>query len=179
MNEFHVANGTLLGYYGSDSTVIIPQGITRNQWFGIKRSHPVNKVIIPESVQHISDGEKVVNARVVNPLGTNNDCLWKGETSLTNPSGRNLVFDGATYAYHTVDQLGFTLYLQRKATANGIVSNVSQHSYDKESASHIYKALTKTVNQSGYYRISAYFYTDHDAHQFEDFGTATSWMWVD
>ena len=130
-------------------------------------------------VQHISDGEKVVNARVVNPLGTNNDCLWKGETSLTNPSGRNLVFDGATYAYHTVDQLGFTLYLQRKATANGIVSNVSQHSYDKESASHIYKALTKTVNQSGYYRISAYFYTDHDAHQFEDFGTATSWMWVD
>jgi len=130
-------------------------------------------------IQHISDGEKVVNARVVNPLGTNNDCLWKGETSMMNPSGRNLVFDGATYAYHMVDELGFTLYLQRKPTATGVVSNVSQYTYNETNDSYAYKAYAKTVTQSGYYRISGIFYTEHDAHQYESMGTATSWMWVD
>ena len=55
MNEFDVVNGTLMGYHGNDSVVIIPQEVTRIHWFGIRGSHSVNKVVIPEGVHHISD----------------------------------------------------------------------------------------------------------------------------
>lgn len=137
-------------------------------------------VYAADSVQQpVTDGDKVVNARIANPLGTNNDCLWKGEASMSNPSGRSLVFNGATYAYHKVDKLGFTLYLQRKATDTGIVSNVNQYTYSVKNNSYAYKAYGKDVTKSGYYRISAIFFTEHSAHQDETMSTVTSWMWID
>jgi len=111
--------------------------------------------------------------------GTYNDCLWRGGAVLTNPSDRNLVLEGEVSAYHMVDELGFTLYLQRKATSSGIVSTVGTFSYDDEDKSYTYKIFNKTVTKSGYYRISAIFNTKHSIHQTESASTATAWVWVD
>ncbi len=111
--------------------------------------------------------------------GTYNDCLWRGGAVLSNPSSRNFVLEGEVSAYHVVDELGFTLYLQRKATTNGVISTVGTFSYDDEDKSYTYHIFNKTVNKSGYYRISAKFTTKHSLHQTESSTTTTSWIWVD
>ncbi|GEM_PF-5450912 len=111
--------------------------------------------------------------------GTNNDCLWSGTVSLVNPSGRVLVIQTDVIAYHVVDRIGYTVYLQRKATVGGDTSTIKTYTgYDLNSG-FVGGDYQKTVTQSGYYRLLGSFSTRHSIHQTEGGTAVTSWMWVD
>ena len=106
-------------------------------------------------------------------------CFNRGTATLTQMYGRNLAIQAEAYAYHNVDQITITVYLEQKK--NGITSTETSWSVTGRNTDYAEILEGYTVDEAAYYRLYVIFSTKHaaDGGGTEGDSATTSWMWID
>lgn len=106
-------------------------------------------------------------------------CFNRGSATLTQISGRNLAIDVEAYAYHNVDQIGMTIYLEEMR--NGVLDEVDSWTVNRYNTDYAEFLTGYTVEGNADYRLYVIFSTKHtaDGGGTEGDSAATSWMWID
>ncbi len=105
-------------------------------------------------------------------------CFERGSATLTQISGCNLAIEAEAFAYHNVDQIGMTVYLQEMR--NGHMEEVESWSVDNYNTDNVKFGTGYTVDGNADYRLYVIYNTRHtaDGVGLESDTAATTWMWI-
>ena len=124
-------------------------------------------------------GIKSVTATTDETPKPRRSCFNRGTATLTLVSDRNIFVQAQGFAYHNVDEIGISIYLQEMK--NGITKDVKKWTVKDYNCDYTELNKTYTVDGNASYRLYGIFTTKHtaDGTGTEGAAASTSWMWID
>ena len=133
-----------------------------------------------DRIRSLNDaGQNSVTATTDGMPQPRRSCFSRGSATLTQVSGKNLYIFAEAFAYHDVDRIGFTVYLEK--SKNNTITTVKSWSASAYNDKYVELNKTYTVDEAANYRLNVIFSTKHtaDGTGTEGGSATTDWLWIE